>query len=96
MSLLPPVDITVGDGCKGIAHYALNLLFSFCLKEKMTKQVIIHRLIGYNNGFLGELDHERTLGGHGVQNSFGEEVDEKGRAIRRPHQKQTLKIKSRR
>lgn len=34
------------------------------------------------------------LEGHRVQNSFGEEVDEKGHAIRRTHQKQTLKIKS--
>lgn len=62
MSLLPPVDLTVGDGCKGIAQYALNLLFSFCLKEKMTKHVIIHRLICYNNGFPGELDHEGPWG----------------------------------
>lgn len=62
----------------------------------MTNHVIIPRLIGYNNGFLGKLDHERTLGGHGVQNSFGEEVDEKGRANGRTHQNQTLKRKSRR
>lgn len=61
----------------------------------MTNHVIIPRLIGYNNGFLGELAHERTLGGHGVRNNFGEVVGEKGRAIRRTHQKQTLKRKSR-
>lgn len=33
MLLLTPVDISVGDGCEGIAHYALNLLFHFACKK---------------------------------------------------------------